>query len=303
VALLTAFAVGAHTVAAQQPAIRDSAGIRIVQNASRASAQVQFRVGNTPVLNVGGTENDPTNEFNHNDGYIRGVPLSNGGLAVSDVWRVQYFDSRGARVRVSGTRGRGPNELLYQTNICVTRGDTVVVTDSQNQRIAVLDERGNVVRTFRRPMGAYLAWNSCLADGTIVFSRSTPTTAGRPDQMTLIRTRLDSTVVNTFAPIDLPLPGTVVSSAHYVAARDRIYLSTGADNQINEFTPAGVLTRIIRTADPLRALSAEEFTTRTNSARATAARTGRPAAAVPTHFPPWREFLVGSDGMLWALEY
>jgi len=302
--LVAASAAVVLPAAAQQPIVRDSAGIRIVQNRSRSTVPDQYRVGGTPVFNVGGTESDPATEFNHNDGYVRGVPLSNGWYAVADVFRVHFFDAGGERQRVSGTRGNGPLELLYMTNICVTRGDTIIVADTQNNRLAVIDSRGNIVRTFPRPVSTYTHWNSCLGDGTIVMNKTVASTvASKPDMMTLIRTRLDGTVVNSIGPIAAPLPGTISASIQYVAGRDRIYVTNAVDNDIRMYASSGALRQIIRTADPLKPLSGEELDRRTTSARATATRTGRPMAPIPKHHPPYVELIVSSDGLLWAREY
>jgi hypothetical protein len=83
---------------------------------------------------------------------------------------------------------------------------------------------------------------------------------------------------------------------------DRIYLSNPAENQIRVLDASGKLLRIIRTADPLQPLSADEITRRTNAARTSAARSGRPMVAVPTRYAAFSELIVGSDGWLWARE-
>jgi hypothetical protein len=87
------------TATAQEARSRDSAGVRIIENPARKDAPVRFRLGDKPLFEVGGIESNPDEEFDHKQGYLRGVRLSDGGLAVMDVSRVHYFDENGKRVR------------------------------------------------------------------------------------------------------------------------------------------------------------------------------------------------------------
>ena len=124
--------------------------MRIVQNPARARAPVVFRLGATPVIDLGGPEEPTDNEFNPSQGYLRAARLSDGGFAVIDVARVHFFDARGKRVRIVGKTGAGPAEFRYLIAICRTRGDTIVLSDSHNRRLAILDKSGTFVREFPR---------------------------------------------------------------------------------------------------------------------------------------------------------
>jgi hypothetical protein len=286
---------------AQAPTMRDSAGIRIVENRARSTTPITFRLGATPLLNIGGVESDPAVEFDHKQGNLRAVQLSNGGLAVIDTARVHFFDSRGTRTKISGTAGRGPLELLYMTAICLTRGDTVIVSDSRNNRLALLDRNGSVFRTIPRQPSTYLGFNACLGDGTFIMEQ-TASAPGQPTITTFLRMRTDGSTVNSIGPITGPSPGTVTGSLRHAASGNHIYLSYPAETQIRVLNASGVVTKLIRTADPLQRLSADEIARRTNSARATADRTGRPMIPVPTHYSAFGEIVVGSNGWLWVEE-
>ena len=48
---------------ARSPTVRDSAGVRIVENPPRATAPVRFVLDTVPRLDVGGLEDVPANEF------------------------------------------------------------------------------------------------------------------------------------------------------------------------------------------------------------------------------------------------
>lgn len=110
-------------VHAKAPVIRDSAGVRIVENRARASAPVQFTLGTKARFDVGGLEPEPDNEFNPIQGYLRGTWLSNGGLAVIDEVRMHLFDAAGKRLAIVGRKGKGPEEVTFITSIYRTRGN------------------------------------------------------------------------------------------------------------------------------------------------------------------------------------
>ena len=110
-ACLAAITALTANAGAQQLGVRDSSGVRIVEKAARKDAPLRFRLGDKPFLEVGGIESNPDEEFDHRQGYLRGVRLSNGGLAVSDVARVHYFDATGKRIRIVGRNGAGPEEF------------------------------------------------------------------------------------------------------------------------------------------------------------------------------------------------
>jgi hypothetical protein len=293
------------TARAQQPVTRDSAGVQIVENRSRTAAPTLLRLGDTPSINVGGLEADPAVEFDHRDGYIRGALLSNGGLAVIDVWRVHFFDGRGTRTRISGARGQGPLEFAGLTGVCVTRGDTLVVVDSRNALIGILDPNGSIVRTIPRDTLGGLGFNGCLGDGTFLLTRTVGASVarGQAGQVRIVRVRVDGSVANAVATYPGAPVGTPSVRVDQAAGGNRIYLLREMENQIRVMDPNGMLIRIIRTTDPLRPLSAQQTSERTGRARAIAAQMGRAAIPVPTHWPPYGELHVGSDGWLWAQEY
>jgi hypothetical protein len=128
------------------PRSRDSAGIRIVENPSRRTAPVAFRLGQV-AFDVGGLDTNQDNEFNPRQGQMRAAVMSSGHFAVTDVNRIHIFDETGKRLRIVGRSGRGPEEFGNIVSICRARGDTLVVGDSPNGRVAILDSAGRFVRT------------------------------------------------------------------------------------------------------------------------------------------------------------
>lgn len=98
-------------VAVQSPTVRDSAGVRIIDNAARMDAPIRFALGARAVFEVGGLEKSEATEFNHMAGFLNGVRLYDGRFAVIDMNRIHYFDSRPRRIRIVGRNGSGPAEF------------------------------------------------------------------------------------------------------------------------------------------------------------------------------------------------
>jgi DNA-binding beta-propeller fold protein YncE len=67
--------------------------------------------------------------------------LSDGTLVVSEYGnnRLQRFDRRGNSLGVWGEAGRRPGQLAYPWAVAVAPGDRLLVIDSGNNRVQVVD--------------------------------------------------------------------------------------------------------------------------------------------------------------------
>ena len=90
---MRARSTNAVNASAQTARIRDSVGIRIVENSSRLSAPVAFTLGTKPNVDIGGLDADPQNELATRQGYPHAIRLNDGRVAVLDGSRVQFFDA------------------------------------------------------------------------------------------------------------------------------------------------------------------------------------------------------------------
>jgi len=300
------------SVAAQPPLVRDSAGIRIVQNGARLKAPLVFRLGTTPSLEVGGIEDSPEVEFNHNQGFLTGARLSNGGLAVIDTDRLQYFGPDSRRVRVVGRHGRGPQEFLYLTAICRTRGDTVVVADSHNRRFSVVDGSGNVVRTFLANDLRLPTHSFCFSDGTLVLTRMVLSTGFGITRVQLQRVRLDGSVVNQIGDYPSPTFNAYTQSIpRAVAMGQRLYYGDGTSGEVLVLSPSGSLLTIIRSADPRIRITQADAEKRLNATirpLGSAAERDKFAERLrsrpyPSTWPAYDRIHVAPDGTLWVQDY
>lgn len=302
-------AVASVPAAAQAPAVRDSAGIRIVENPSRLEAPVAFTLGARPSFDVGGLESDPDAEFNHRQGYLRGTFLSDGRFAVIDVVRVHFFDATGKRTKIRGREGAGPEEFRYLTSICRTRGDTLVLEDGQNRRVAIMDGNGNFVRTIpQRDLGSP-PFDACFDDGTFLLEHVAGPRAALQDHLT--RVRLDGSVADTLGVFPSGFDIVTQSETTVLAAGATFYYGDPATNEIRVYDRDGRLRRIVRSDDPPERISDAEVERKlAGSIPATVSPAERKARmdqmrAVPhsATWPAFRGVEVGSDGRLWMQDY
>lgn len=302
-----------------QSAPRDSAGIQIVENVARRTFPLNLKLGDRPLLTVGGLHDDnPDVEFDSRQGYLRAARLANGGMAVIDVNKVKFFDATGKLLRVSGRDGDGPGEFRYLTSICRTRGDTIVVGD--RTRLGVMDGRGTFVRHIATGP-TRIPFDGCFDDGTLLLVRyefrvPTPTTT----TFHLSRVRLDGSLVADYGSavgggVDMVTQSEVTWS---VAAR-RFFLGDGTRRDILMFnaptgSPATVPSRpsrSIRSADPVEQISNAEAEERmamtiprnTSPEERTQRMDRMKAMRSATTWPLFGRIYAESTGGLWVADY
>jgi hypothetical protein len=326
--------VAAPASAQSIPRVRDSSGVRIVENGARMTAPVKFVLSEKPVLEVGGLEDDLTKEFNQRQGYLRGVLLSMGDLAVIDVNRVHLFDATGKRKVITGREGSGPGEFRYLTSICRTRGDTIVVSDNRNRRTTILDGNGAFVRSIPQPDGASPPFEGCLADGTFLLEKIIrfpgPNNTISGFVYSVARHRLDGSLVDsigTFNPNGLDMATqrepTVFAGGNRIGfadGRGEILLAAPAPAAVSgrkltvggtEVMAAPGSVTIIRSADPPepisdadresrlmqtipRGTSADEIRQRMERMRAT---------STDKNWPAYRRVHLDDDDRLWVQDF
>lgn len=310
--LLLACSVAAVEARAQAPVVRDSAGVRIVENRARASAPVRFTLASKARVDVGGLESDPDTEFNPMQGYLRGAWLANGGLAVIDEVRLHLFGADGKRQSIVGRKGKGPGEFIYITSICRTRGDTLVINDQNSRRTAIVTGSGTAVRTFLQDTLGAPPFSACLDDGTVVLTKLLMKGPGVPSTSRLTRVRLDGTVVNPIGTFDAGTFDMVTQSAPTTVARGQlVYWGDPRTSQIQVFNAVGKLVSIVRSADVGAAITGSEVEQRfrstipRNTPEAEVTKRLDRMRSLPhaTHWPTYREIHVDPTGQLWVQDY
>jgi hypothetical protein len=121
------------------PAVRDSAGIRIIENHQPAwSTDEAWRLADRPMVDIGGFTEDPNYElFRVNDALRLDdgrIVVANGGSA-----EMRFYDARGQYLQAVGREGAGPGEFEWLQYVSRYGRDSLLAWDSRLRRANVYD--------------------------------------------------------------------------------------------------------------------------------------------------------------------
>lgn len=266
--------------------IRDSAGIRIVENHAPVWDSADFWiVAPEPEFVLGhGAPGDSA----HLVWNIRqaGV-LSDGRVAMLSPGgdrKVLVFEPSGRLSAAFGRAGRGPGEFYYPLRLQVLPGDTIVVWDQGFGPVYHFDPSGKILRERRIDLGALHAATRTddqrpgesvyhpLPDGSFLIEMYRPDWRPPEEPGVVYRSprgyvRIDSTysahsfgwwrgterlsVPDWSVPSQVPFPGRSVATAGGDPAA--VHVTDGRDRyEVHQFSATGVLQRILRrTVDPV----------------------------------------------------
>jgi hypothetical protein len=157
-------------------AVRDSAGVRIVESSAPAwGIDAPWRVAARAEVEVGGVAGDSARDF---AGVRSGARLADGRFVVADGGsdQLRLFDAKGAHLRTLG--GRGDRESQFTAlGAAFVRGDTIVAWDDRRQRVVRFSAEGAFLGSSRaalpdttrlgRPAGLF-------GDGSLLLVVPTP---------------------------------------------------------------------------------------------------------------------------------
>jgi hypothetical protein len=185
---------GGHdaAVVAQEVAVRDSAGITIVESSAPAWAAGEgWTAEAEPEVSIGGADAQGPYALHRVRGAAR---LPDGTLAVSDggSGQMRLFTPDGSFVNALGRRGSGPGEFSGPTQVFAGRADTVIAWDPSRMRIHWFRRDGTahravaIDRPFTRQMGGSVPVDTRLLPdlGVLVELRELAPVAGAGDRVT-----------------------------------------------------------------------------------------------------------------------
>ena len=129
-------------------AVRDSAGIRIVQNDAPVWQEGQgWTVADEPAVDIGVVEGEAAYQLAQVMGVAR---LSDGRIVVADgqSGQLRFFSAEGKHLRSVGRKGGGPGEFQLMQWLGVAPGDSVLVWDGRASRLSVFAPDGTLARAF-----------------------------------------------------------------------------------------------------------------------------------------------------------
>ena len=246
---------------------------------------------------------------------------------------VRYFDAKGVFFRAAGRRGKGPGEFTNITAFATLPNDSLLVQDWSTSRVAVFTESGELARTFilgpppQRPRAALIG---AFSDQTFLGAGSDYLTDVEPPPgvFTLTQTlflfsatgelirKLNSLLERQFLFVadargnaryiqPFGLLGTVrIAGDHYLTGDGHTF-------EIQEFTNAGRLIRIIRADIPRRRITSADKAAEKERILTFYGQKNSPPAferfwatvAWPEHMPAFKRFEVGVGGSLWVELY
>jgi hypothetical protein len=282
--MLVAACGGGQSGASSAGAVRDSAGITIVENATPAwTDSAAWRIADTPALSIGVAEGDPDHELYQVRGAVR---LSDGTIVVANggTHQLRFYDADGALRGTAGRQGGGPGEFQLLAAVERLPADTVLAVDARNRRLSIFDPSGRHIRDV--PLGGsnpflFLSIVGALGEGAFLATAPTmrmgPDLLNRPvgpavDSMQLFR--VDSTGATTdtigvfpgmhvnVRPVEIAgrsmpiaIPVGFSPATQVAAGPDAVYIGLSETYEIGVYSPGGALRRIIRKSHEPRAVT------------------------------------------------
>lgn len=306
--------------AGDEAVVRDSAGIRIVENGEVAGQMAPFRISDEPVWRIGWEAGDP--EF----GGIRdGVLLSGGGVAVTDGQSRQIFflSPSGEIEAILGGPGQGPGEFGSLASTMRLAGDTVAVQDLGNQRVNLF-HGGELVGSAAGPR-EMLAWSFAFGvdpDGRLLLGLPFGFSPNFPEpwlRLPIMRQDLATGVIDTIASFGWiqnaeDRAGNPFSAVGSVAAsRGMPVVGRGDIPKLRWFDGEGRVQQIARWSAERRPVTdafwdayAEAYGARLSANLpddSVQARLARSRLAARQPLPHFRGLEGDSDGRVWLAEY
>jgi hypothetical protein len=259
---------GDSAASAAAPTVRDSAGIRIVENAAPGWEEAAaWRVAPEPAVDIGLVDGPAAYQLDQVRGAVR---LQDGRIVVANrgSHELRFFNAAGEHLRSVGGEGGGPGEFEGLQWVGSFSADSLLAWDSGAKRLSVFDLEGNFARSVQ-PQGLaamFPQFHGVLADTSFVLSPGfTPQAlvaarAGeRRDSLAYLRFDRSGALMDTLAH----LPGAqsylskddgMFSTSSVVFGRDvllepggdRFYVGDNDSYQIAEHRPDGTLLRLIR---------------------------------------------------------
>lgn len=302
------------------PVVRDSAGVRIVENAAPGE-RVAFVLDAEPAVSIGSLDGPPEYMF---EGVADAARLADGGIVVADANELKFYDAAGAHRVTAGGEGEGPGEFSY-LNAVVPCGDVILAGDMRQQHLSVFDRQGTFLRT--RPLPAsgspvFALFLEGCDDATGLPLLRVPMTYSPTDPEgtrtdTVILLRPDSSWAGADTAASLPAVvrtggmGTSFDPAmRYAFDGADIHVAYTESIAVRTYDRAGTLERIARVPHQPRPVSAGDqqraIEARLADVPASFAERLRPeleAATPPTHMPAAGSLLADATGRVWIQRF
>lgn len=137
-----------RSTAALATTVRDSAGIRIVENAAPPEgSRLGWTISPGPIVTIGVAEGEEPYMLY---GAIDAARFGDGRIVVANIGtnELRVFDAAGTHLATWGGRGEGPGEFRSLWRVEPWPGDSIIAWYAQRLGVSVFDAQGNHGRSF-----------------------------------------------------------------------------------------------------------------------------------------------------------
>ncbi len=157
-----------------EPVVRDSAGVRIVENLDVGwDVEDAWTFAPVPAMDLGSVDAAPDHQFHM---VMGAATLSDGRIVVANAGtqELRWYGPDGTLMVTAGGEGEGPGEFTGLTSVGVLPGDSVVAYDGRLRRFSVFDPDGVFVRSAPlsgddRPGMRFPVFMGMLDDGSFIM--------------------------------------------------------------------------------------------------------------------------------------
>jgi hypothetical protein len=327
--LVTVTACVGETAAGPGPSVRDSAGIRIVENPAELAARPLWTVAADPLVEIGLLEGDEVYQLSQVRSAVR---LTDGRIVIANggTQNLRFFDRTGTHLVSVGREGEGPGEFRGLGPLIVLPGDTVAAYDWNLRRMSFFGPDAAFVRSvgldfpggFPIPIGRFAdgSWLcgrgftfAPTGDGTEIVRDTAPMLVFEPSgtlrdsigSFPLPELYLRSSGNAAFAT-SLPFGRTTEAVVH----GDRFYAGHTERYELVRYSTGGAadqVLRLVRPPAPVAPGDLDRYKTEEMENVAAGFRQERARMLeempYPATYPAFADLMVDAAGDLWVLDY
>jgi hypothetical protein len=312
--------------------IRDSAGVTIVESA-RASweADGQWTISAEPQLDIGVAEGAAEYQLYRASSAVR---LSDGRVVVANggTNELRFYDRDGSHLMSVGRTGEGPGEFRDLQRVWLLPGDSLLAYDFFPSRLSVFTSSGEFVRSqhFASSDGRQILIRGPLSDGSLIaagapiWNAPGATSGVVRDSVPYYRYDATGALIGTLGRFpsleayrivtsddwrltSVPFPRIPVTAI----TGSRFHFGPADTYELRTYTPSGELERVVRLAQPTRAVEPADIDEYKRERLERAERDGeRPAmerilgeVPFPQTLPSYDQMVADADGNLWVADY
>ena len=328
--LISAFVACVDDRQSSTAVVRDSAGIRIVENTTP-----QWRDGEEwylspePMVVIGGGDTEEEQLFR----VVAALRLSDGRIVVANggTNEIRFYGPEGAFLSASGGDGEGPGEFRRLSAVRRLRGDSLFAQDARLFRSSVFDGQGRFIRTVQPQASRGRSSIDIVFDDGMMLGSSIVRFNVADIKLGFFRMaftfyRFDGAgdLVDTLGvypgfEIYMVLRGGVPSTYQHPISRatyfqflpDGYYVADNDTYEVQKYAPDGTLQQIVRRSTaPVRVEPQHMKTLRERALTAVTDDDQRRRTEqvyrdmpLPETFPAYTGIALSAEGYLWVQEY